>query len=285
MAIALMRKTMAIVIKYQNFKKWVFKALMLAGLALLMALQGASAQQTKTVKVFLLGGQSNMNGTGSKASELISPYNNPIPYAEIWNLIEKQWVPLPQIGIVYGPAKQTIAAFGPEISFAHSIEKSYPDSDIWLIKYAANGSALYNDWAPNKGRKYIGFMSTVKEALADLNAKNIKYEIAGMLWLQGESDAKEQKGKEYKKNLLAFIKHMRAELNTPKMPFVIARVRNHYGKGIQAKMVRDAQEYVANNNANVEWFDTDDCGSLVKGGHYSSVGLIEIGKRFAKNSH
>ncbi len=69
------------------------------------------------------------------------------------------------------------------------------------------------------------------------------------------------------------------------MPFVIARVRNHYGKGIQAKMVRDAQEYVANNNANVEWFDTDDCGSLVKGGHYSSVGLIEIGKRFAKNSH
>ena len=75
---------------------------------------------------------------------------------------------------------------------------------------------------------------------------------------------------------------MRTEFETPDMRFVIARVRDFYGKGAQAEMVRGAQEYVAEHDVNIEWFDTDDCGPLVKGGHYASTGLIEIGKRFAE---
>jgi hypothetical protein len=211
-----------------------------------------------------------MVGQG-KAKDLRPPYNSALPKVKIWQPKTKKWLPLL-------PGKN----FGPEISFGHTIAKSFPDDDVCLIKYAANGTALYNDWAPSGGQQYKVFMATTKAALADLDANKTKYSVSGMLWLQGESDALESKGESYESNLTDFIAHMRHIFNTPEMPFIIARVRNYYGKGPQAKMVRDAQESLANTIKNVAWFDTDDCGELINGGHYNSDGLIEIGKRFAE---
>ena len=48
-------------------------------------------------------------------------------------------------------------------------------------------------------------MATAKAALADLDAAKTKYSVSGMLWVQGESDAKEEMGKDYKK--IVFDKH------------------------------------------------------------------------------
>lgn len=158
------------------------------------------------------------------------------------------------------------------------------DDEVRLVKYAVGGTALYNDWAPTKGAQYVGFMKTMRAALADLDGKKVKYEIAGTLWLQGESDASEKQAEHYKKNLTAFIKHMRTEYNTPEMPFYIARVREFWGKGAQAEMVRDAQEQVAKEMKAVSWFSTDDCGELILRGHFKSAGLIKIGKKFAKQA-
>ena len=247
----------------QRFALWtVFCALALSPLAV----------EAKTVKVFLLGGQSNMFGVGGVASELEPPYNAPFRKVKIWNLNTNHWKPLSAKG----------SKFGPELSFGHTMAQAFPECDIRLVKYAASGTALYNDWAPTSGEQYLAFMSTVRAALADLRSNNVDFEIAGMLWLQGESDAHEKQGVEYQKNLTAFIEHMRTEFETPEMRFIIARVRDFYGKGAQAEMVRDAQEQVATDDPYVDWFDTDDCGPLVKGGHYASNGLIEIGKRFAE---
>lgn len=226
----------------------------------------------KRVKVFLLGGQSNMFGVGGVAAELEPPYNALFRKVKIWNLNTNHWKPLSAKG----------SKFGPELSFGHSMSQAFPECDIRLVKYAASGTALYNDWAPTSGEQYLAFMDTVRAALGALRSNNVDFEIAGMLWLQGESDAQEKQGAEYQKNLIAFIEHMRTEFETPEMRFIIARVRDFYGKGEQAEMVRDAQEYVADHDENIEWFDTDDCGSLVKGGHYESNGLIQIGKRFAE---
>ena len=129
--------------------------------------------------------------------------------------------------------------------------------------------------------QYVILLKTAKAALAELDSSKVKYEISGMLWLQGESDAHENKAETYEKNLSNFIEHMRTEFKTPEMPFIIARVRNFYGgKTGQAKIVRDAQVKVADTDQNVGWFDTDNC-SMANAGHYDAAGLIEIGKRFA----
>jgi hypothetical protein len=74
---------------------------------------------------------------------------------------------------------------------------------------------------------------------------------------------------------------MRIEFSADKMPFIIARVRDHFGGETgQAKIGRDAQVERAESNERVEWFDTDDL-SLLDPGHYEAEGLIEIGNRFA----
>lgn len=241
--------------------------------SLLLALSLATTAHA-TTRVFLLGGQSNMVGTGKK-SELKTPYDADQPDVKFWG--NNGWLPL-------GPACDGRAeAFGPEISFGRAIKDALPGDEIYLVKYAVSGTALYNDWSPQSGGKqYQKFMQTAKAALANLEAAGIKYEISGMLWMQGESDAEENKGDEYDKNIRAFIAHMREQFKTPDMPFVMARVRNHYGgKSGQAALVRTAQQKVAEATDGVDWFDTDDY-SMMNAGHYSGPGLINMGKDFAK---
>lgn len=247
----------------------------LTGLIASFCLTGASASAApeKPIKIFLLGGQSNMAGQLKEYwANVQSPYKDPFPQIQRWQNKRNQWAPL-------APTHR----LGPEIGFGHAIAKALPEDEVRLVKYAANGTALYNDWAPTEGPQYLGFMQAAQSALANLEAQQIPYEIAGMLWLQGESDAKEQMGAAYEANLAAFIQKMRFEFNTPEMPFIIARVRNFYGKGEQAQMVRSAQQSLGQKIRFVAWFDTDDLNPLVNGGHYGLAGTLEIGKRFAQS--
>jgi len=235
-----------------------------------------SVQSDKPVKVFLLGGQSNMVGADT-AAKLKPPYNEPFSKVKIWQPQEMQWEPLsPEV-------VNTQGRFGPEIYFGHTIAKACPGDDIRLVKYASSGTALYDDWSPTVGgAQYVSFMSITKAALTDLESDGVDYEISGMLWLQGESDAHEKKAETYEKNLTEFISHMRAEFKTPDMPFIIARVRSYYGGETgQAKIVRNAQVKIAESGQNVTWFDTDDF-TMFNEGHYDANGLADIGTRFAE---
>lgn len=228
------------------------------------------------IKVFLLGGQSNMEGA-DQAWKLQPPYSEPLPGVLVWNRKTNQWSPL-------SPANANVKDnFGPEISFGHDMAEAFPGDDIRLIKYAVSGTALYNDWSPAlPGEQYTGFMNTARAALADLEAAKREYEIAAMLWLQGESDAVEDMADSYEHNLVGFIAHMRAQFKTPEMPFILARVLGHYGRKTgQATIVREVQVRIASADKNAAWFDTDDC-TLINEGHYDAAGLVEIGHRFAR---
>jgi hypothetical protein len=221
------------------------------------------------VKVFLLGGQSNMVGSG-KPSELSGVHAKPQEDVRFWQ--GNAWVDL-------APGARN---FGPEIGFGRAMKDAHPKEEIYLIKYAAGGTALYNDWSPSGGPQYKQFMKTAQAAIANLDKEGVKYEIVGMLWMQGESDAHETKAETYDKNMRDFIAHMREQFITPEMRFVIARVKDFYGgKTGQAKIVRDAQVDIAKSTEGVEWFDTDDY-PMVNSGHYNGEGLIMMGKDFAK---
>tara|TARA_B000000557_G_C20723891_1_gene421336 strand:+ start:21 stop:857 length:837 start_codon:yes stop_codon:yes gene_type:complete len=236
----------------------------------------AWARGDKPVKVILLGGQSNMVGS-AKTENLKPPYNKPFSKIKAWNPKKKKWTPLsPEVFNSKGN-------FGPEIHFAHSIANDFPMHDFRLVKYAASGTALYDDWSPSsKGEQYLNFMKITKDALMNLDDSGVEYELSAMLWLQGESDAHENKAETYEKNLSDFISHLRTEFSVLSMPFIIARVRNYYGGETgQAKIVRDAQVRIADSTNNVAWFDTDDC-SMQDEGHYDADGLETIGRRFAK---
>ena len=57
-----------------------------------------------------------------------------------------------------------------------------------------------------------------------------EYEIVGLVWFQGWNDQiNGQRRKEYKDNMVAFIKDIRKHLNKPNLPIVIGVV-GHGGK-------------------------------------------------------
>lgn len=225
-----------------------------------------------------------MVGQGSN-KELTPPYNAPQTNVKIWN---GAWQP---VAPGFGNNKNE---FGPELAFAVSISKKVT-GNVYLIKYASNGKALYNDFKPYEGRYYKEMMHTYKAALKNLDADGVKYQISGFLWMQGESDAYENQAYDYEKNLTEFIAIVRAELQTPNMPFVIGRVLHYFGgarppkigqqtQPTQAKIVRDAQVKVAQNVPCVAWINTDDYAvvdQIKNPGHYGSAGQISLGIDYA----
>lgn len=225
-------------------------------------------------RVFFLAGQSNMAGLGYN-SELPPAYDAPQTDVSYWS--GGTWVDLaPGFGYQSN-------MFGPEISFGRAIKDALPIDTIHLVKYAASGTALYNDWAPPSGPQYTAFMNTANAALSNLDAAGVDYEIAGILWMQGESDADENQAASYEANLRNFIANLRLQFSNPTLPFIVARVRDHFGGDSgQAAIVRAAQITVATTTTGVEWFDTDTYPlSTDYPGHYDTQGQISLGLDFA----
>ncbi len=232
------------------------------------------------VKIFLLAGQSNMLGQGVNAElpeELAAPFEG----VKIWNRRGRAWEP-----VAPGTGKRP-ENFGPEVTFARAIARAMPEEDIRLIKFAAGGSSLYQDWAPPEGAPYRIFMRTARQALEDLEQNGIDYEIVGLLWLQGETDADHNKGDLYEENLTRFIAHMREAFGVPELPVVIARIMA-VAWGVEsghAALVQQAQENLAEKDPKVACFSTDDCPPVhpqKNRGHYGTKGQMIIGKRFAE---
>lgn len=222
-------------------------------------------------RVFFMAGQSNMLGYGI-SSELESPYKDPLPEVRYWN--GANWVDL-RTG--FGRATD----FGPEIYFGHTLNEALPTDTIYLVKFAVGGTSLWDHWAPNTGIWHTEFVARATGALARLEADGVNYEVSGMLWMQGESDAADNKGAFYESNLRAFIADIRTRFGISDLPFYLGRVRDYYGTAAQSSLVRDAQAAVADSTINVEWFDTDGFGPLIAGGHYDTNGQAQMGTTFA----
>ena len=145
----------------------IYKTIFLNIILFSFATLSAWARGDKAVKVILLGGQSNMVGV-AKTENLKPPYNKPFSKIKAWDPKEKKWEPLsPEVVNSRG-------SFGPEIHFAHSIANDFPMFDFRLVKYAAGGTALYDDWSPSsKGEQYLNFMKITKDALMNLSLIHI----------------------------------------------------------------------------------------------------------------
>jgi len=237
----------------------------------------------ETVKLFLLGGQSNMAGAGRKAEapkEMLQAH----PRVKMWN--GKQFVPFPT-----GPSER--GSFGPEVGFAHAMAGASGDETIYLVKHAVGGTSLYGDWDPKKGKLYAGFAKKAAAAIKALKADGKTVDVAGMLWMQGEQDSKDSDNpgpaKAYEKNLRNLIATVRKAYN-PQMPFVIGRIhitllkaKPHRGKDFgQAGVVRAAMGTVAETDKLTGMIDTDKLGLHKDNVHFDTAGQLTMGKDFAK---
>ncbi len=236
----------------------------LCALALLAAATPARAADPPpgAVQVFILAGQSNMEGhavvdlTGKDYNDgkgtLAALFADPAKAKLVehlkaadgsWAVRDDVWVryqrenrpllsgPL-RIGFsVYGDAHH----YGPELQFGHVLGDHLP-GPVLLIKAAWGGKSLYKDFRPPSsggtvGPYYTKMLAGVKETLANMKTdfptlagRDVK--LAGFVWYQGWNDGVEPKTAvpEYEPNLVNLIKDVRKDLNAPQLPVVVGEL-------------------------------------------------------------
>ncbi len=228
------------------------------------------------MRAFILAGQSNMEGAGSIADLSRSQRTLPSNVRLFQNSTR----------IDVGDFEW----FGPEVGFAHAIAEQIPHEQIMLIKCAAGGTSLYAwspDWSPQLasiteneewGSLYAQLMGSVDTVIGDRSV-----EFAGVLWMQGERDAKyPDAAQEYGRNLKHFVERLREDLDAPHLPFILAQIDWLPAGFDSCELVRKAQADAPNHIPNTVVISTEGLRKWEDHVHYSSQGQLELGRRFAE---
>jgi alpha-galactosidase len=251
-----------------------------------------ASNSSKIIKVFILAGQSNMEGHGlikgnqNQKGTLEQLTKNPATAKSFQQLKDEEgnWKIRDDVWISWynKKGKLTIGGYagrgsiGPELGFGWTIG-DYFDNPVLLLKFGPGGTSLAGPWRPpssgkngNKqrgpgiGDQYDHLISSTKRQLKNLDAefpqlKGLKFELAGFGWHQGWNDGCSMKdSKEYESNMANFIHDIRKDLNSPELPFVIAG--SGFG-GWEQKidrrlMIMSAQKTVAEFNKNAKYVET-----------------------------
>ena len=198
----------------------------------------------KKKKVFLFAGQSNMDGRANGAElsavdlrrlKAVAPriqfYYNHQPVTSLQLTTPTKYI----------KRKFNLeTSFGPELFFGISLAEKYPEEEFIFIKRAKGGTSLYGCWNPNwvaekaalmnevdQPKLFEDFISYSKKVLSTYDPS--EYEIAGMLWVQGEADSGVKKwgpkpADTDSENLKTFIHEVRKEFDLPKLAFMIFQV-------------------------------------------------------------
>lgn len=236
----------------------------------------------KHYTIYLLAGQSNMDGraktkdlVGDLAEFAVAHPTVLIRYSSGGHKRKLRestgLIPL-QPGCNENPEQ-----FGPEIGFGHAMAKAHSDQNILLIKVSEGGTNLKSDWNPDNAKGlYQRLMKVGKETCDLLTEHGATYEIAGVAWHQGESDAKG--GEQYAELLSAFIGRLRADLKLPGLPVAVGQIcdANPQYQGVIA-----AQKKVAASVPGVGFASSEGLATHDKNVHFDVRSQIELGRRLA----
>lgn len=249
----------------------------------------SAAEAAKPVKVFILAGQSNMEG---KAKLSLLEYQIAQPATRDlfrhwqkdgkWIERDDVWIKFldrhGQLTVGYGSPK----CIGIEQEFGWVIGDRY-EEPVLLIKIAWGGRSLYRDFRPPSaglppqavldkmladrqkrkpdakmdevkqsfGASYRIMLDEVNSTLANLKTLFPDYagqgtELAGFIWFQGWNDMIDANSTaEYTSNLAHFIRDVRRDFKSPKLPFVIAQMGvDGPNASANVKRFKDAQAAV-----------------------------------------
>jgi len=282
-------------------------------------------------KLYYLGGQSNMDGFGyvkdlqGQDAEPVKGVmifhgnqgldGKPVDGRGIWTELK------PGNGAGFtsdGKENKLSDRFGVELSFARKLQELDPDSQIALIKYSRGGTSIsaaadaaktFGCWEPDfhlnqfdgNVNQYDHFLATVRNAFAardiDGDGEADTLNPAGIIWMQGESDAgNEDIARRYEANLKRLMGLIRAALREDDIPVVIGRISdsgkddyeqaNANGKVWDfGDVVRQAQaDFVGKDENAAIVISTDEYG-YSDPWHYDSIGYLDLGQKFAEAVH
>lgn len=235
-----------------------------------------TAQESPPVKVFLLAGQSNMQGHGfvdadpdryegkGSLESLVrhkaaaESFDALMEDDGTWRERKDVWIHFLQrkgpLSVGYGARPDRI---GPELGFGWMVGNHF-EEPVLLIKLAWGGKSLAEDFRPPSaegatGPYYEELIQRTKNLLNHLGEEfpelqDREPEVVGFGWHQGWNDRVNQAfNDEYESNLAHFIRDIRKDLGVPKLPFVIAEtgMKGHEDKHPRALSLQRAQAAVA----------------------------------------
>ena len=287
-------------------------------LVALVALLRTPALEAKTFKLYYLGGQSNMDGYGY-VKELPEPLQGPVKNVMIFQGNTAPdgvdvdgrglWAELrPGHGAGFasdGKANTCSDRFGVELTFARRMQELEPGTNIAIIKYSRGGTSIdpgaastFGCWDPdycagNGVNQYDHFLATLRHAF---NVRDIDGDgevdtlvPAGIVWMQGESDAAHGAGiaGRYESNLKRLMDLIRAALREDDLPVAIGRISDSGRQETDGKVwdygdtIRNAQAAFVRSDAAAALVTTTDGYGYSDKWHYDTAGYIDLGKRFA----
>lgn len=271
-----------------------------------------------TIKVFYLGGQSNMDGYGYNSDlpdslkiefkNVWIYHGNPSPDEMkngglgTWNALQ------PGHGVGFssdGTVNNLSNRFGIELSFAKRLQELYPNEKIAIIKYSRGGTSIdslaagqFGSWeadyrGSNGINQYDHFLATLKGALnvtdIDGDGKEDYLNPCGIIWMQGESDAAftEEIANAYYQNLKRLMDLIRASLNFDDLPVIIGKISdswNHKDGKVweHGELVQYAQEKYAKTDKKADIIRSTRYYKYTDPWHYDSDGYIDLGEKFAE---
>ena len=272
--------------------------------------------------VFYLGGQSNMDGFGSSKDlpaglqkEVAVPifHGNPVGDQDLSGGLG-QWSRLrPGHGIGFksdGKRDQLSDRFGVEVSLGHRLQQLFPEQRVALIKYSRSGSSIaeqaagrFGCWEPDYRQgtgdvaginQYDCFLKTMRMAFAvrdvDGDGTTDRLIPAGIVWMQGESDANSgpEVARKYEANLKRLMDLIRAAMRADDLAVVIGRISDS-GRDDQdgrvwdhGDVVRAAQAAFVKGDANAALVTSTDSYGYSDTWHYDSEGYVDLGRKFAE---
>ena len=176
-------------------------------------------QGTKQLDIYLLLGQSNMKGRGIMPEE---PKRD--PRLLMMHLKDDRWYlarhPLHLTGDALTFQGHDNAGVGPGLVFAETLAARDPALAVALVPCAVGGSSI-RLW--QKGAKlYDEALRRARLALE--STASVKGRLRGVLWLQGEADAKPEARAAHAGRLRSLIESLRADLADPTLPFIACTI-------------------------------------------------------------
>lgn len=239
----------------------------------------------RRIEVILLGGQSNADGRALPSALPTSPVNLQEAQSGI-DLYD------PEAGGL--TTLRPLSRFGPEITLGRRLSRELardPSVRLALFKSARGGTDLASDWQPGgdgttagDGPEYRTFQQVVADGRNALAAAypDASIKVRGMLWVQGERDAKTNQAAKYKANLTAFIADVRLTYGAD-LGVVISRLsdgQTNIGAS-DLTAIREAQTAVAAAHPRTALLNTDGFGMQADELHFNAPGQQALGDQAA----
>ncbi|HYW80051.1 MAG TPA: sialate O-acetylesterase [Thermoguttaceae bacterium] len=246
----------------------------------------------KHVKLFVLGGQRNMEGEEAYVSQIANfsrfatldqDQNDVLFQYSLGGGVTQSrgWEPLGPTGY--------LSNFGPELSFGRAVKQTLAKDETLAIYKFTHSGAQSIDWLPEgtdipHRDLYQKFIDGIRKAQQDLTAAGYDTELAGVFWHCGENDrALHQQAKVYAANLKQLIDGTRKDLAAPNLKWFITEqpvIPADWAGDRTFLPINEDLEALASGDENIRFIKTSHLPHRIV--VFGTEGILALGEEMAK---